>query len=99
MRASIDGGVAVLELNASELRTLFIAVDLQVGTHLVEAALCEESAESRELMAQTNRHGRVANRRVAGELRDRAAGHKACARDAGDLRRVLGQLTKSPDVR
>lgn len=99
MRASIDGGVAVLELSASELRTLFIAVDLQVGIHLGEAALCEESAECREVLAATNRQGKVANRRVAGELRDRAAGHRACARDAGDLGRVLRQLTQSPDVK
>lgn len=99
MKGLVDGGVAILELKADELRTLFIAVDHEAGHQSHMAALCEQSSEERQRMSETNRKGRTANRRLAGELRDKAAGHKALARDALDLRRVLHQLTRDPEVK
>lgn len=87
------GGHVILELTDEELRTLYAAVDREVAFHLIEAGSCEDAADGRDKLAEINRKGRVANRRVAGELRDRAADHKGRARQAGDLRRVLHRLT------
>lgn len=99
MKGYIDGGVVFLELDAHELRTLFVAVDQNVGHHAGQAAELEGAAIGREELARAAPRGRAMNRRVAGELRTRAAGHKACMRDAGDLCRVLHALTKDRNAR
>lgn len=99
MKGYIDGGVVFLELDANELRTLFIAVDHEVGYHAGMAAECESGADGREQLAKRIPRGRAMNRRQAGELRTKAAGHKACMRDASDLCRVLHELTRNRNAR
>lgn len=99
MKGYIEAGRVILEMSADELRTLYIAVDHEVGHHIGMAAEYESGADGREQLARRVPRGRTMNRRLAGELRDKAACHKACARDAGDLRRVLEKLTRSPDPR
>jgi len=94
VKGYIEGGTVFLELSPEELRTLFIAVDHEVGHHAGMAAECESGADGREQLAKRVPRGRAMNRRVAGELRTKAAGHMAQMRDASDLCRVLHALTR-----
>lgn len=99
MKADLDAhGRAILELSATELRTLYLAVDREAAYHTACATDNEIEADSRDEIARSSRK-RVKFRRSAGELREKAAGHRAMARDAGDLRRVLYKLTTNENAR
>lgn len=99
MKGHIDGGMVFLQLSASELRTLFHGVEREALFRAEMAYKLEREAEGRDALARDCPRGRVANRRLAGELRSSAAAHRAFQRDAADLIRVLHPLTTDPDVR
>ena len=101
MRGDIDeNGRAWLEdINAGELRTLFIAVELDAKHHETEASRLAAEARDRRELAGTVKHGSHANNRVAGELENEAAGHRAQFRDAADLARILRTLTTDSRIR
>jgi hypothetical protein len=99
VKAYVDAGRAFLELGAQELRTLFIAIDRESDYHRRRSEEMEAESEHLDDRARTEKRGRHALRRRAGELRRDASGHRACANEAEDLRCVLLVLTKNPEVK
>lgn len=99
MKTTVDGGRALLEASAAEVRALYQAVEREVEYHEGRAARMTYDAEDAERDADRVRGARTKKMRYAGELRNEAAAHRAFARDAGDLLRVLRELTTGTDLR
>lgn len=100
MKALISNGLVTLEnIRVDEVRLLHTALEV-FTLECVEHATTLEIEAGRKLEAvRGRRHGKTAATRVAGELRNQAAGLRASAREGADLLRALGWAATHKDAR
>jgi hypothetical protein len=95
----LDGKAQLEDVSQNELRALFCALDRDAVKFEANAILLENEAREREDAARKQPRGRVANRRVAGELRQDAAGQRALLREVQDLMRTIRPFATDPSIK
>ena len=99
MKITIDGHRVLLDAGGAELAILQIAMERELEFHEGRAARLQADAEYNAQRATRVRGMGAKGRRIAGELDHEASGHRAMARNAADLLRVLREIDTSQELR